>query len=62
MMNVINRDPDAGVNIIYDEISDKFRIAANRQRWDNIRITQSGGNFFTQGETWCVGIDVEIPL
>jgi flagellar hook-associated protein 2 len=64
MLNTINRDPDAGVNISYDEISDKFKIVAKQTGdGDNIRITQTGGTFFTQDDVaGAVGIDTANPV
>lgn len=47
MMSTINGDSDAKVNIMYDESTDKFKITAKQLgTGDNIKITQSGGNFF----------------
>ena len=48
MMNTINADADAKVNIKYDETTDKFVINANQLgKGDNISIsTTQGGNFF----------------
>jgi flagellar hook-associated protein 2 len=47
MMNTINSDADANVNISYDEITDKFNIVSKQLgEGDNIRISQKKGNFF----------------
>ncbi|HHW32023.1 MAG TPA: flagellar filament capping protein FliD [Clostridiaceae bacterium] len=64
MLNTINRDADAGVNISYDEISDKFIIVAKQTGdGDNIRIDQTGGTFFTQdGKAGAAGIDTANPV
>lgn len=48
MMNTINSDSTAKVNMAYDEVSDKFRITATQLgAGDNIVISQSAGNFFS---------------
>lgn len=64
MMNTINRDSTANVNMSYDEVTDKIRITANQLgSGENINISQSGGNFFAQGGTvGAIGIDVENPI
>ena len=51
MMNTINADADAKVNINYDEVSDKFVITAKQQGYgNNINIgADQEGNFFGAG-------------
>ena len=52
MMSTINSDATANVNIQYDEVTDKFKMTAKQLgAGDNIIISQTGGNFFTQGAT-----------
>lgn len=47
MMNTINSRESAGVNMVYDETTDKFIITAKQTgAGDNIVISQTGGNFF----------------
>lgn len=64
MMSTINGDSKAGVTIKYDEISDKFTMVAKQTgAGDNIHITQTGGNFFTQeGVEGVAGIDIANPI
>ena len=47
MMSTINNNQKAGVTIRYDEVTDKFVITAKQTgKGENIKITQTGGNFF----------------
>jgi len=47
MLNAINGDSTAKVNIVYDEMTDKFIITAKQLgAGNNIDISQTGGNFF----------------
>jgi len=64
MLNTINSDPTANVNIIYDEVTDKFIITSKQTGdGDNIRISQKGGTFFSEGATaGAIKIDVANPI
>jgi len=63
MMNTINSDSTANVNITYDEVTDKFIITAKQTgAGDNIRIQQIGGTFFTQGTAGAARIDTANPI
>jgi len=47
MLNTINSDNDAKVTMIYDEITDKFRLTSKELgAGNNLVIAQTGGNFF----------------
>lgn len=47
MINTINTRESAGVNMVYDETTDKFIMTAKQTgAGDNIVISQTGGNFF----------------
>jgi flagellar hook-associated protein 2 len=47
MLNTINNDSEAKVNIVYDEVTDKFVITSKQLgAGENIKISQSGGTFF----------------
>jgi flagellar hook-associated protein 2 len=63
MMNTINSDSTANVNIIYDEVTDKFTITAKQTgAGDNIKIHQIGGTFFTQDTAGAARIDTANPI
>ncbi|WP_432661937.1 flagellar filament capping protein FliD [Wukongibacter baidiensis] len=68
MMNEINTNPNAGVHMMYDEISDKFIFTATQTgAGNNIQITESGSSFmssagindYTAGEDAVVILDGE---
>ncbi|MDF2523100.1 MAG: flagellar capping protein [Clostridiales bacterium] len=64
MMSTINSDATANVNIKYDEATDKFNIISKQTGdGDNITLSQTGGNFFTQGATpGAANIDIANPV
>jgi len=58
VMSTISNDTDAKVYMTYNEITDKITISAKQLgAGDNIRISQTGGNFFE-----AIGISVENPV
>ncbi len=51
MMNQINRDSTANVNMQYDEINDKFKFTAKQTgAGNNIEISESGSSFITTAD------------
>ena len=60
MMNKINNDAKAGVNIQYDEINDVFVITAKQTgAGNNIRISENGSTFFASTGFQDVKINLE---
>jgi len=50
MMNQINSDPDAGITIQYDDVSDQFKITSDQLgEGSNLSIVNGDGNFFAVG-------------
>ncbi len=58
VINTINSDADANVNITYNEVNDKFTIKADQYgAGENIRVSQTGGSFFDS-----IGISTVNPV